>query len=394
MQHDQRLRILPFGTISAVRELKLNRKPIKKKECQQRTPLPSQSGPNKSNLIIVKKNRFKQDDNIIFGTCNIQCIHHKELQVSELLHDYSMDFIVLTETWLNSNHSQWKDTTILNRDGWTLLTGGRPSRKGGGLALTVKTKYKPKQLQHTIHKTFESVTWELNIKNTKLAIHGIYHPPPSLRNKTTNNMFVDEFLEFTSTTLPSHTNNIYIGDFNLHLSDEADTDSAIFRDATEAMGLYQHVAFLTHQSGNTLDLVLSDLGQETSVMTTNPGPFITDHRAIVCTLNLKKLKPTSGKIEIQQYNKVDPTQWQQEFQVGNVNLSDKLDTIVKGLDEELTRVVNTLTPIKTVNTNLRSKKPWYDNDMKQHKRQVRKLEKKWLKYKLDSCWIAQKKIQE
>ena len=40
VQHDQRLRILPFGTISAVRKLKLNHKPIKKK-CQQRTPLPS-----------------------------------------------------------------------------------------------------------------------------------------------------------------------------------------------------------------------------------------------------------------------------------------------------------------------------------------------------------------
>ena len=70
-----------------------------------------------------------------------------------------------------------------------------------------------------------------------------------------------------------------------------------------------------------------------------------------------------------------------------------LDTIVKSLDEELTRVVNTLAPIKMVNTNLRSKKPWYDNDMKQHKRRVRKLEKKWLKYKLDSCWIAYKKCR-
>ena len=146
-------------------------------------------------------------------------------------------------------------------------------------------------------------------------------------------MFVDEFLEFASSTLPSHTNNIYIGDFNLHLSDEADTDSAIFRDVTEAMGLYQYVAFPTHHSGNTLDLVLSDIGQETSVMTSSPGPFITNHRAIVCTLNLKKLKPTSGKIEIQQYNKVDPTQWQQELQVDSVTLSDKLDTIVDSLDE-------------------------------------------------------------
>ena len=189
-------------------------------------------------------------------------LQFKELQVSELLNDYTMDFIVLMETWLNNNHNQWKDTTILNRDGWTLLTSDRQSRKGGGLALTVKTKYKPKELQHTIHITFESVTWELNVKNTKLAIHGIYHVPPSLRNKTTNSMFVDEFLKFTSNMLPNHTNNIYIGDFNLHLSDNADTDAAIFSDATEAMGLYQHVTFPRHQSGNTLNLVLSDIGQE------------------------------------------------------------------------------------------------------------------------------------
>ena len=125
------------------------------------------------------------------------------------------------------------------------MTGDRQSRKGGGLALIVKNKYKPKQLRHKIHQTFESVTWELNIKNTKLAIHGIYHPPPSLRNKTANGMFVDEFMEFASNTLPSHANNIYIGDFNVHLSDEVNTDSAIFSDATEAMGLYQHVAFPT-----------------------------------------------------------------------------------------------------------------------------------------------------
>ena len=220
VQHDQRLRLLPFGTISAVRRLKLNCKPIKGK-CQQRTPLPSQQGANRNNLIIAKRDGFKQDQNIIFGACNIQSLRFKELQVSELLNDYSMDFLVLTETWLNNNHTQWKDTTVLNRDGWTLLTGDRQARKGGGLALIVKSKYKPKQLRHKIYKTFKSATWKLNVKNTKLAIHGIYHPPPSLRNKTTNGMFVDEFTEFASNTIPSHTNNLYMGDFNLHLSDEA-----------------------------------------------------------------------------------------------------------------------------------------------------------------------------
>ena len=87
----------------------------------------------------------------------------------------------------------------------------------------------------------------LKIKNVDLIIHGIYHPPPSLANKTTSGMFIEEFIEFVSTMLPSHPNKIYIGDFNLHVSEE-ETDPAIFNDSIEAMGLYQHVGFPTHKS--------------------------------------------------------------------------------------------------------------------------------------------------
>ena len=295
VQMDLQYKLMPFGVISRVRELRLNCKPIKIKR-KHRTPFPSQSGFNCSNIIRINRQGYKQDGNIIFGTCNIQSVKYKELQVSELLNDYSMDFIVLTETWLNDNQSHWKDTTILNRDGWTLLTCNRQKRRGGGLALIVKSVYKPKLLQHKIFKTFKSATWELNIKNTKLTIHRLYHPPPSLTNKTTNVMFVDEFMEFAARTIPNHTNNLYIGNFNLHVSDGEDTDAAIFRDATEAMGLYQHVHFSTHKSGNTLDLILSDIVQSAMVLTVAPGPYITDHHTIISTLNIKRLKPMHGKV--------------------------------------------------------------------------------------------------
>ena len=43
-------------------------------------------------------------------------MRYKELQVSQLISDYSLDFLVLMETWLNSNHDQWKDTTMLNNN--------------------------------------------------------------------------------------------------------------------------------------------------------------------------------------------------------------------------------------------------------------------------------------
>ena len=206
-------------------------------------------------------------------------------------------------------------------------------------------------------------------------------------------MFVDEFMDFVSNTLPNYSNNIYIGDFNLHISDATDTDSAIFSDATEAMGLYQHVAFSTHKSGNLLDLILSDIGQDATIMTVALGPFLTDHRPVISTLSLKKLKATKGKIKICQYSKVTPEKWNEEFKTSNVPLSDKLNTLVTNFNNELSRIVETLAPEKTVNNNLRDKKPWYDNDIKQHNRQMRKLEKKWLRYKLDSCWTAYKKCR-
>ena len=39
---------------------------------------------------------------------------------------------------------------------------------------------------------------------------------------------------------------------------------------------------------------------------------------------------------------------------------------------------------------LKAKKPWYDKEMVELKCKVHKMEKKWMKYKLDSCWQAYK----
>ena len=290
-QHDQRLKILPFGAIKRIKELKLNNKKRRwRNKRNTRVPF-KQYGCNHNNLISIKMRGHKTENNIIFGTCNIQSLRPKELQVSDLVNDYSLDFLLLTETWLSDKQMQWKDCTILDKDGLSLSTADRIGRKGGGLALIHKTIYNTKLLNKGTRPTFEHASWELKIKNVSLIIHGIYHLPPSLANKTTNGMFIAEFIDYVSTTLPSHPNNIYIGDFNLHVSEE-ETDSTIFNDSIEAMGLHQHVGFPTHKSGNTLDLILSDIQQTISVMTTSPGPFLSDHRAVIATLNSKKLNPT------------------------------------------------------------------------------------------------------
>ena len=393
LQHDQRLRQLSFGTLDKIRRLGLNNKPTKDR-LHLREHL-HQYGANLTNLINIKKSGYKMDSKITFATCNIQSLRYKELQVSQLFTDYALDFIVITETWLNSNHENWKNTTILNWDNLKLSTVDHGTGKGGGLALIHKAQY-PVKLISSGHKTsFESAMWELRAKNNTITIHGIYHPPYSTTNRITNAMFIEEFTDYVSSCLPTHQNNIFIGDFNLHVSNQLDTDATIFGDTIDALGLYQHVGFSTHKSGNVLDLILSDFTDEAKVLKAAPGPFLTDHRAVISTLNIKKLRPFTKRIQVRQVNKIKPDQWMEEFMLDNNTLNGKLELecLVSSLNSELSRVYDTLAPLKECKVNLRAKQPWYDQQMKALKRKMHKYEKKWLKYKLDSLWEAFKKVR-
>ena len=62
--------------------------------------------------------------------------------------------------------------------------------------------------------------------------------------------------------------------------------------------LYQHVGFSTHKSGNVLDLILSNFTDEAKVLKAAPGPFLTNHRAVISTLNIKKLRPFTKRIQV------------------------------------------------------------------------------------------------
>ena len=129
------------------------------------------------------------------------------------------------------------------------------------------------------------------------------------------------------------------------------------------------------------------------MLTAALGPFVTDHRAVIATLNIKKLKPITNTILVWQVGKVSDDQWGKEFNPDNIQLTGKLNTLVSSFNTELRMVYNKLAPLKKFKVNLRSKQPWYDTDMKAMKRKVCKYEKKWLKYKLESLWVAYKKVR-
>ena len=190
--------------------------------------------------------------------------------------------------------------------------------------------------------------------------------------------------------IPLHNNNIILGDFNLHLSNSDDLDAAVFNDTIEALGLYQHIHFTTHKSGNVLDLILSEISEKVNIKTVNPGPYISDHRATIATINVKKTRPKQEVIKIRKIHQITSNQWQKEYNEDNMSLNPNLEELVQSFNTELKWTLDKLAPEKETKLSLKTKHPWYSQEQKAHKAKVRRLEQKWLKHKLDSCWEAYK----
>ena len=59
-------------------------------------------------------------------------------------------------------------------------------------------------------------------------------------------------------------------------------------DTNTALGLKQHVRFVTHTSGNTLDLIFTEVNSEREIADCIPDSFISDHCNVLCKLTLKR----------------------------------------------------------------------------------------------------------
>ena len=123
---------------------------------------------------------------------------------------------------------------------------------------------------------------------TLINVLAIYHPPYSSTNKCMDAMFLDDFAELLEEVLVSYGKIICMGDFNLHVNNMENPDAQVFLDMITAFGLENHVAFPTHRSGHTLDLVITGSVSPLSVQHTKPGSFLSGHACVVSTLSIDK----------------------------------------------------------------------------------------------------------
>ena len=142
---------------------------------------------------------------------------------------------------------------------------------GGGLAMVCRKKFEVTTLTSGQNRTFEHITWIVQVNKKSLSITGIYHPPP--KDRVTNSMFIDDITNHLTSILPTTQRNLILGDFNIHIDGVHDNDALAFNNTMMTLGLDQCVNSSIYVHGNKLDLVFTKAGSDLTVSSCTTGIF-------------------------------------------------------------------------------------------------------------------------
>ena len=193
----------------------------------------------------------KKDLKILYT--NARSIIAKIDEVRALLVDQNPDIFAVTETWTHSNvHNSYLNVPgydIAVRKDRADTTDGR----GGGLLIYTKKELVFYEIE-TPTDIVQAASIKVQLKDINLDVHLLYRSPnSSSENNDKINQFINTVGEFS----------ILIGDLNYPSINWNSMTSNLaakkFLDTVLDKFLIQHVDFCTHNNGNILDLVLSNI---------------------------------------------------------------------------------------------------------------------------------------
>ena len=99
---------------------------------------------------------------------------------------------------------------------------------------------------------------------------------------------MNDFTEYLDSIIHKPIKILIAGDFNIHLNDPHNICGQNFLNLIYSYGLYNNVSFSTHQSGQTLNLIITGKHDDLYIpMICRSGSF-SDHNLIKMSLNFSK----------------------------------------------------------------------------------------------------------
>ena len=366
---DNKYCILPFDTINKIGEMGLNKHKARKYNRYLQKP----KMVNTKNLIQINTTKKNNSNNIRIATMNTRSVKNKQLQIVEIVELQNIDFIMLTETWLKNmdEDKAWVNTSDLNNN-LRLDTINRTKRQGGGIALPHKKEHNITKLETDLQlDTIEHGVWSTTIRNKKLTIAGIYHPPIGSPKGNTHTMLLDEVSKLIQLLITNYTNLVLLGDFNIHIQHIESADSIAYNDMMEALGLTQHIEELTHRLGNTLDLIYTESLDRARVIHSFIGNLISNHRMVAIELEIMKQLEKHQSTMHMNYKDFNLNNISQAFNNNEILGQPSLDKAVQVFNKEMERTLDKIVPKEEKKEHKRQYKQWFTSHLLKQRKIVR-----------------------
>ena len=260
------------------------------------TPTIRQCSVNFSNLISITTQDSHESTHQSQSCIKVLCFNLQSCQqIATDIHmiiDTNADVLMSMETWLYS-HGDKAYIAAMTPAGYDFRSFPHVGSRGGGISFVTRTSLSTSlSFKPLDYSSFKAVEMQLSFDRVSVAIVCLYQPPPSKRNKLTNSMFLEEFLELLSQYADSHSDTVYIGDFNFHYDDCSDGQVSCLRTMLSDHNLTQLVNVPTHQRGHILDWVVVPTENGCFCFdSVQDYPDLSDHKAVICTLAVMKPSP-------------------------------------------------------------------------------------------------------
>lgn len=348
----------------------------------------SQSNLTPVNIISDKKDSFAP---LTIGLFNSRSVKNKEFALHDLIIDRDFDILCLTETWLDADART--ESGLLTPTGYSFVHKNRDYGRGGGVALVHKSALKYVKLELSFLsqiRSFEVITGSIKLPHTEVKLFNIYRPPPSSKNGFTDKLFYEEFSEFLSNIVPLK-NVLILGDFNVHIENDAHVFAASFKSLLSSFGFKQHISEPTHTHGHTLDLLIThDEGlkiHDISVF----DPCLSDHKCVLFTIPDSKPQPIQEELTYRNRKSLNLETLRHDIGDFKHAESDSVSVLAKQYNDKLSTAYDKNVPEVTKTVILRPNTQWF-NDMLRHEKVIRRrLERKYVNTGLDKDEEAYKK---
>ena len=332
----------------------------------------------RNNKLINTSNVFSDSQDIRVCLLNPCSACNKALVIRDFIIDHTLDVLALTEVW------GLTDSVIadLLPAGYEIVYNLRnDGRRGGGVAVISRTELKVKTVSSYSQKSFDAILVKLSTASKVINISVVYAPASKV-TATAHNQFLEEFSPVLLTDLCVLNNLLILGDFNYHVNNDKDIYACKFLELLDSCGLKQNVNFPTHRRNNTLDLVISREDEPLPCNISSDASVSPDHFAVLFSLPLSAPRPHSERIISRKWRNLDLSKFKEDLQSSDIQAVLEVTDVSEAVttyNNVLSSLVDKHAPIYERTVQVNKTAPWYNERIRQAKRNRRKAERKWRK---------------